>query len=334
MDKTRLALTLAWCPFLKCREKELLVEKLDNSESLTVLSIEDISRILLRPVRTTRWNAKEIEQKVDRTQILMDRYRIGMVTILSSRYPPTLRELHEPPFAIFWRGTLPDPELPVVAIVGTRAPSGTGALCAQRLGSEFAGFGIPVASGLARGIDAFAHRGTVLSRGTAIAVLACGLERIYPRSNSVLAGKILENGGCIVSEYPPGEDPLQFHFPQRNRLISGLSRSVIVVEAPEKSGALITADFALEQGRDLFIARETLGSLRGNGTLSLYEQGAQPVDTAREVLDSWGFANNDIPAMAATIRRRAPGLGFPATNGGQGDFVFEKGSAGRDRKKL
>lgn len=333
MNKTRLALALSFCPFLRCREKEQLVEKLDNSESLTVLSIEAVSRMLFRPIRTTRWHAEEIEKKVDRALVLMERYRIGMVTVLSSRYPPLLRELHEPPFALFWRGTLPDPDTPVVAIVGTRAPSGTGALCAERLGREFAGLGIPVASGLARGIDAFAHRGTVVSRGKAIAVLACGLERIYPRSNAVLAGKILENDGCIAGEYPPGDDPLQFHFPQRNRLISGLSRSVIVVEAPEKSGALITADFALEQGRDLFVARETLGSPRAHGTLSLYNEGAQAVQTARDVLDSWGFANNDIPAMTAAKRRKTPGLGFPASSGGQCDFVFDKGFAGRDGKK-
>lgn len=333
MDKTRLALALADCSFLKCREKELLADKLDNSESLTVLSIEDISNIVLRPLRSTMWHPHEMEKKLDRAQSLMERYRIGMVTVDSPHYPPLLRELHEPPFALFWRGILPDPEIPPVAIVGTRSPSGNGARAAERLGREFAGLGIPVISGLARGIDAFAHRGTVLSRGRSIAVLACGLERIYPRSNSVLAGKIIETGGCLAGEYLPGEEPLKFHFPQRNRLISGLSRAVVVVEAPEKSGALITADFALEQGRDLFVVRETLGASRGQGTRSLHEQGSPAIDTARDILLSWGYSEADIPLTAA-LRRYGPDLKYPAQYGGQGNFVFEKGSAGKDRKKL
>ncbi len=333
MDKTRLALVLADCPFLKCREKELLSGKLDNSESLTVLSIEDISQIVRRPLRSIRWRPHEIEEKLERALSLIHRYGIGMVTVDSPEYPPVLRELHEPPFALFWRGTLPDPEIPTVAIVGTRSPSGNGARSAERLGREFAELGFPVVSGLARGIDAFAHRGTVLSRGRAVAVLACGLERIYPGSNRVLAGKIMETGGCLVGEYLPGEEPLRFHFPQRNRLISGLSRAVIVVEAPEKSGALITADFALEQGRDLFVVRETLRSPRGIGTRNLNEQGSPAIDTARDILSVWGYSDADIPVMAAS-RRRGANLMFPAQHGGQGDFVFEKGSAGKDRKKL
>lgn len=333
MDKTRLALALADCPFLRCHEKELLSAKLDNVESLTVLSMEDLSRIIHRPVRSTMWKPYEIEQKLDRAQFLMERYRIAMVTVDSPEYPPLLRELHEPPYAVFWRGTLPDPVIPPVAMVGTRAPSGTGARCAERLGREFAGLGIPVVSGLARGIDAFAHRGTVLSRGRAIAVLACGLERIYPKSNSMLAGKIMETGGCLAGEYLPGKEPLRFHFPQRNRLISGLSRSIVVVEAPEKSGALITADFALEQGRDLFVVRETLPSPRGKGSRTLHDQGSVAIDTARDVLASWGYTDADIMPMAGTGTRH-PGFIFPAKKSAQGDLLFDKGSAGKDRKKL
>lgn len=330
MDKTRLALALAHCPFLRCREKERLFNKLDNSESLTVLSIEDISRFLERPVRTSAWNPRGLEKNLDTGLQLMERYRINMVTVLSPEYPPVLRELHEPPFTVFWRGVLPDPECPAVAIVGTRMPSGNGALCAERLGREFAELGIPVVSGLARGIDAFAHRGTVSGSGQAVAVLACGLERIYPKCNSVLAGKIIESG-CIIGEYPPGTEPRTFHFPQRNRIISGLARSVIIVESPEKSGALITGDFALEQGRDLFVARETLGSRRGKGSYSLYEQGAQAIVSATDVLDSWGYAKNDSNRVSAGIR--GAGFGFPRSGGGQRDFVFEKGSQWKDHKK-
>ena len=210
---------------------------------------------------------KQLESTVSRDLELLNRYSIGVVSYNSSLYPPLFRELHDPPFSVFYRGSLPDPEKPLAGMVGTRSPSGDGALAAARIGAEFASAGIGVVSGLARGIDAFAHRGNAEAGGSSVAVLACGVERLYPRSNARLGGMLLERGGCILSEYPPGEEPLKYRFPQRNRLISGLSRSLLVVEAPAKSGALITADFALEQGRDVFVFSGSVSSRRGEGTV-------------------------------------------------------------------
>ena len=324
MDKNELLLALVRCTFLTCREKEFLAKNLDNLESLTVLSIEDISHAIGRSVNTRLWRPELAPSLVDRD---LSQFGTRWVPVLSPDYPPLLRELHDPPFAVFWRGCLPDPELPMVAIVGTRAPSGDGALSAARLAHEFADAGIPVVSGLARGIDAFAHRGALDGRGKTVAVLACGVEEIYPRSNIRLASRAVEAGGCLLGEYPPGEPPLQYRFPQRNRIISGLSRAVIVVEAPTKSGALITADFALEQGRDLFVVRDTLGSLRGDGTRALQADGAVAIGSAREVLDSWGFTPTACDTRAEPGMSAAslpPGLSGPAAVGRQLALDFAK----------
>ncbi len=287
MAMNELLLALSNMPFLSSRERENLFEKLDNIEELTVLSIEDISRIVRRPVHTGLWPSPDARDRVERQLEILRRYRIGMVSTLSPEYPPLLRELHDPPFTVFWRGVLPNPERPMVAMVGTRSPTGNGAMTAERLGREFAALGVPVVSGLARGIDAFAHRGNLDGGAPSVAVLACGLERIYPRSNCLLAGRMIDSGGCVIGEYPPEDEPLSFRFPQRNRIISGLARSVIVVEAPARSGALITADFALEQGRDLYVAEATAGTARGEGTDRLREDGAPAIRSAGDVVSDW-----------------------------------------------
>lgn len=325
MAKNDLILGLARCQFLSCREKEFLAKKLDNLESLTVLSIEDICVMVGRNIRTRDWKRDLLKELVDRDLSVMRSFGIRFVPIMSDEYPPLLRETHEPPFALFWRGTLPDPETPLVALVGTRAPSGTGSLAAARLGKEFAKGGVPVVSGLARGIDAFAHRGNLDGGGKTVAVLACGVERIYPRSNACLASRLIDSGGCILSEYSPGEAPLQYRFPQRNRIIAGLARATIVVEAPEKSGALITADFALDEGRDLFVCRETLDSPRGAGIRRLCEDGAPAIAGADDVLVSWGRAIASNGSVKCTRETPPDGYrSYAATVGKQLAFEFRK----------
>jgi len=317
-----LVLALSRCTFLSCQEKEYLCKNLDNLEALTVLSIEDIGERIGRFIRTRCWQPEKMKDLVHTDMSGMRKFGIYCVSVMSDEYPPLLREIHDPPFLIFWRGNLPDPERPLVAIVGTRSPTGDGVLSATRLGREFADAGISVVSGLARGIDAFAHRGNVDGRAKSVAVLACGVDRIYPRSNTCLAGRLVEQGGCILSEYPPGEAPLQYRFPQRNRIISGLARSVIVVEAPEKSGALITADFALEQGRDLFVSKDTLESSRGAGSRRLYEQGAPAIGGAADIFDSWGYP--DCSQKSDTTHGSERSMVFSASIGRQLAFDFRR----------
>jgi len=300
MGNLELLLGLTRCA-LPLTQKLALLKKLDNLQGLTVLSIKDISDLTGKSPKRLRWRPENLECRVSRDLEIMERYAIGVVSFNSALYPPLLRELHDPPFSLFFRGTLPDPEKPLAGMVGTRSPSGDGALAAARIGGEFAESGIGVVSGLARGIDAFAHRGNVDAGARSVAVLACGVERLYPRSNARLAGLMLERGGCVLSEYPPEEEPLKYRFPQRNRLISGLSRSLLVVEAPERSGALITADFALEQGRDVFVFSGTLLSKRGSGTASLRDQGAEAVNSAYEILSHWR------DAQGGALPRSRPG---------------------------
>ncbi|ULQ60165.1 DNA-processing protein DprA [Brucepastera parasyntrophica] len=288
MDKTELTLGLVYCQFLSCAEKEFLWEKLDNIQELALLSIEDIGYLIGRRMRSDCvWAPATLKDRIQHDLEIMNKFGIHFVSIISSEYPPQLREIYDPPFCLFWRGQLPDPRKPLVGMVGTRSPTGDSVLAALRLGREFAEAGISVVSGLAYGIDAFAHKGNTEGGGASVGVLACGVEQIYPRSNCRLAAKMLDCGGCLLSEYSPGSKPLQFRFPQRNRIISGLSRSVIVIEAPEKSGALITADFALEQGRDLYVYGGALSSVRGKGIQLLYEQGAPAISKAAEVLELW-----------------------------------------------
>lgn len=296
MEKIDLFLALARCSFLTCQEKEFLAENLDNLESLTVLSIEDISYRVQRVIRTRCWQGRDMASLVQRDREIMRKFDIQWVSVFSSEYPPLLREIHDSPFVLFWRGTLPNPEKPLVAIVGTRSPTVDGSMEAERLARDFTECGVNVVSGLANGIDASAHRGCVDSGGASVAVLACGVDQVYPRSNRHLAARLVEHGGCIIGEYSPCEAPLRFRFPQRNRIISGLCRAVIVVEAPEKSGALITADFALEQGRDLYVNKSTLLKCRSVGCMKLFDEGAPAITDARSILNSWNFGK--VPSVS------------------------------------
>jgi len=189
-------------------------------------------------------------------------------------YPPLLAQLHDPPPRLYLRGDA-DPELlarPAVAVVGARACSSYGAHVARVLGRELAAAGVVVVSGLARGIDAEAHRGA-LEAGTTVAVLGCGIDRDYPRAHAELARRVAAEG-LVVSEYGPGVEPAPWRFPARNRVVAGLALATIVVEARERSGALITADFALELGRELFAVPGEITSALSAGTNGLLRQAA------------------------------------------------------------
>jgi DNA processing protein len=200
-----------------------------------------------------------------------------------------LREIFDPPGVIFYRGSLSNPEKPLIAMVGTRKPGAAAAARAFSLAKEFGEAGISVVSGLALGIDSMAHRGNIEGGAQTIAVLGSGLDMIYPVSNRNLARRILETGGLILSEYPPGTKPFKWHFPARNRIISGLSRGTVIMEAPEKSGALITARFALDQNRDLWVEKSGVSSVRGQGTTRLAEEGAAGISSAAEILAEWNI---------------------------------------------
>jgi DNA processing protein len=216
-------------------------------------------------------------------------------------FPPLLRAIFDPPPRLYLRGEAQDDMLakPAVSIVGARACSPYGAQVARRLGSELAAAGIVVVSGLARGIDGEAHRGALEAGGLTVAVLGCGIDRDYPAAHAELARKIRERG-LVVSEYEPGVEPAPWRFPARNRLIAGLGAATVVVEARERSGALITADLALEEGRDVLAVPGEITSSLSAGTNSLLKLGAAPCTCAEDVLELFGLTPEERSAPAVT----------------------------------
>ncbi len=198
-------------------------------------------------------------------------------------YPALLRQIHDPPALLYLRGRLPEKDC--FAMVGSRNATSGGLQLTRELARDLAEHDICVVSGLARGVDSAAHRGALDAAGSTIAVLGCGIDRIYPPENSRLFHQILEQN-AIISEYPPGTPPHAGHFPGRNRIISGLSRGVLIVEAAEKSGSLITGDFALEQGRELFASPGAVKSPTSSGANRLLKDGAQLVTEVNDILQA------------------------------------------------
>jgi DNA processing protein len=217
----------------------------------------------------------------------------------SEAYPPLLRAIADPPPILWVRGELAALSEPAVAIVGSRVATPYALEVAERLGRELAARGVVVVSGLARGADAAAHRGCLDALGRTVAVLGSGPDVIYPAEHDGLAVSICEHG-CVVSELGPGAPPLPEHFPLRNRLISGISLGVVVVEASEKSGSLITARCALEQGRDVMAVPGSILSGRNRGSHALLKDGAKVVETADDILEGLGWPGVAGPAAGCS----------------------------------
>jgi DNA processing protein len=226
---------------------------------------------------------------------------IAILTFLSSEYPPLLREIPDAPLVLYrsgapWRGGTG------VAVVGSRAPTGPGKEFARILSGELAGAGCTVVSGMARGIDAAAHRGALHAGGGTVAVLGCGSDVAYPPEHAGLRAEIVEKG-TVFSEYPPGALPLAHRFPARNRIVSGLCRGVVVAEAPERSGALITARLALEQGREVMAVPGSPWFAHTAGSNRLLREGAAPVCSGADVIDALGLPSpsGGLPARVLEI---------------------------------
>jgi DNA processing protein len=225
-------------------------------------------------------------------------------------YPPLLAEIHDPPPQLFLRGCGEATILAgaSVAVVGARSCSSYGRSVARSLSREAAAAGLVVVSGMARGIDGEAHRGALEAGGTTVAVLGCGIDRDYPAAHAELARRIRERG-LVISEYEPGVEPAPWRFPARNRIIAGLCAATVVVEARERSGALITADFALEEGRDVLAVPGEITSALSGGTNALLKLGAAPVTCAEDVLELFDLA----------LARPAPAALGPAA-----EMLFER----------
>ena len=291
-----LTLALARMDFLRSHEKLFVAAEAGSREGLFAMKPGDVQALVMRALRPEFWNPALYWEKALGDAEFFKARGIIFVPITDSAYPPQLREVYRPPFGLYLRGRLPDPESPAVAVVGTRVPTGRGLHAAFALAADLAAKGVCVVSGLARGIDASAHRGALRGKGKTLAVLPGGIETVYPVSNKSLAAAILDTGGGLVTEYPPRTEIQRYRFPERNRIIAGMSRSCVVVEAPEGSGALITADHALTEGRDVFIHGDCLGSSRNAGGRALASQGAIVVNDAENVFSEWSARGR---AMAA-----------------------------------
>lgn len=210
---------------------------------------------------------------------------IKVIKLTDKEYPRLLNETTSPPKVIFVRGKIFDLEKPTIAIVGTRKATSEGLRLAKQVAKTLAEKGFLIVSGLAMGIDTAAHEGALLAGGETIAVLGCGVDSIYPAQNENLGQKILASGGAIISEYPEGTPALPHRFLERNRIVAGLSLATIVIEAPAKSGALVTARFAAECGREVFVFPGFAGHPQYKGSHALIRDGARLVNSTEDVLE-------------------------------------------------
>jgi DNA processing protein len=208
---------------------------------------------------------------------------VKAVNFLAEEYPKILLEIPDPPPILYVKGSLDGIE-PALAIVGSRRASSYGMMTTARLAGELAGNGVTVVSGMARGVDTAAHRGALNSGGRSVGVLGCGIDVVYPPENRALYEEMAVQG-ALISEFPMGTLPLAENFPRRNRIISGISRGVLVVEAAEKSGSLITAEYALEQGREVFAVPGNINFSSSRGANRLIKQGAKLVDSVEDILE-------------------------------------------------
>ncbi len=220
---------------------------------------------------------------------LADAARLGLKAIAlgDERYSPWLAAIVDPPSVLWVRGRIPPIDRPAVAVIGSRQATPAGLQMGRALGEGLAAAGLTVVSGLARGVDGASHEGALAAGGLTIAVLGCGPDIVYPAEHRDLATRIAASGG-VISEFPPGTSPQSHHFPLRNRIISGLSRAVIVIEAGERSGSLITAKMAMEQGRDVLVVPGNVLSGRNKGGHALIKDGARLVESIEDVLGELG----------------------------------------------
>ena len=265
---------------------------LDQAVALSL--IPDLSRLDLgHRLRSDDPILLELASRIsDRARAVRARAAAAGIEVLpwnDPRFPVPVLAIPDLPPTLWYRGALEALDAPAVAIVGSRAATAVALETATRLAADLAALGVAVVSGLARGVDAAAHRGALRS-GRTIAVLGSGVDRVYPHEHDRLARDIVEAGGLLISEYPPGTPPLGFHFPQRNRLISGLARAVVVIEASDHSGSLITAACALEQGREVMAVPGNVLSGRSRGAHALIRDGAKIVESADDIVEELGWA--------------------------------------------
>lgn len=264
--------------------KKKLLERFGSPENLYAAGEGDLKDV---PELTEKMRAALLDKDLRESEQILSRcgsQKIRILTYQDAAYPVRLKNIPDPPMVLYYKGTLPEfDSIPLIGVVGTRSASPYGLTAGKRLGYQIAACGGGVVSGLAAGVDAMAMKGALTAGGCVVGVLGCGADVIYPLCNRALFAD-MERYGCILTEFAPGTEPAGRNFPRRNRIISGLSCGVLVVEAPEKSGALITARLAADQGRDVFTVPANIDNPAGKGTNQLLKDGAIPVENGWDVM--------------------------------------------------
>lgn len=274
---------LATRPILNAGEKAMLLRHFGDPEEVFYADLDACKELNLPEKKRTVLKDKELSE-AEAIQRACRRNEIHILTCRDAVYPSKLKNIADPPLVLYYKGILPDfDSVPVIGIVGTRKASAYGLTVAKRMGYQIGKCGALVVSGGAEGIDGLAMRGALSAGTQVVGVLGCGVDIVYPPTNGSLFADV-QGSGCLISEYPPGTPPFGYNFPKRNRIISGLSDGVLVVEAPKRSGALITANEALQQGRAVYAVPGNIGVESTEGTNALLKDGATPVTCGWDVL--------------------------------------------------
>lgn len=259
-----------------------------KAEYEKLIEVEGIGEKLAKDILDKKYRiGLELYQKY------MEEHNIELINIFDKDYPNKLKELYDKPIILFVKGNKKILNDFSIAIIGCRENSKYGEVSANKIAGELAKSNIITVSGLARGIDSIGHNATLKENGKTIAVIGSGLDNIYPKENIDLANEIIKKGGAIVSEYVIGTKPSKMNFPARNRIISGLSDGVVVIEARKKSGTMITVDFALEQGKEVFAVPGSIFSKNSEGTNELIKQGAKLVSSINDILEEFDGLNSN-----------------------------------------
>jgi len=269
-----------------------LLEEFKQTEAIFSAPLEDLKKVegigerIAKKIKSAR---SDID--IDRELLLIKEHDVDVITVLDGSYPEILKSTYDPPIVLYVIGNIEIVSKLSIAIVGSRRSTQYGLKAAQRIARELSAYGVTVVSGMARGIDTQAHRGAIGSGGKTAAVLGSGFSFIYPPENKSLAKEIIESG-ALISEFPMEMPPHKGNFPRRNRIISGLSKGVVVVEAASRSGALITADFALNEGREVFAVPGPAGHVASEGTNNLIKEGAKFTENAKDILEEFLVLDN------------------------------------------
>lgn len=260
-----------------------------NPKNIWELTNKELKKCKLNEDELEEIQNIKYRQNLENYLFYMEKEQIHIITYKDKTYPKKLRHIYEAPLVLYAKGNINCLNYNSIGIVGCRKCSEYGKFMSQKFSAELAKKNIVVVSGLARGIDTWAHLGCMKANGKTIAVLGSGLDIVYPAENRGVFNKIVESGGAVVSEYLVGTKPNANHFPKRNRIISGLSDGVLLIEARQRSGSFITVDCALEQGKDVFAVPGDINRATSNGTNELIKQGAKLVTNVEDILEEVYF---------------------------------------------